>query len=71
MLLEGSRFLCLPPAKPNLSGYITSGAIHRIVPPTPRVSGLLPAVDSLMITASPKSARRARRLESIRMFACR
>jgi hypothetical protein len=68
VLFEGSRFPHLP-AKPNFSGYINSGAIHRIVPLIPRLSPVLPAVDSSMITASPKSAKRARQSESIKMFA--
>jgi hypothetical protein len=67
VLLEGSRFLYFP-VKPNFSGYISSGAIHRIVPLIPRLSALLPAVDPSMTTASPKSAKRARQLESMRMF---
>jgi hypothetical protein len=68
VLLEGSRFLYLP-VNPNFSGYISSGAIHRVVPPTPRLSALFSVVDSSMITASPKSAKRARWLEPIRMLA--
>jgi 3-deoxy-D-manno-octulosonic-acid transferase len=65
VLLEGSRFLYFP-VKPNFSGYISSGAIHRIVPLISRLSAVLPAVDPSMTTASPKSAKRARQLESTR-----
>jgi hypothetical protein len=68
VLLEGSRLLYFP-VKPNFSGYINSGAIHRIVPLIPRLSALLPAVDPSMTTASPKSAKRARQLESMRTLA--
>lgn len=64
VLLEGSSFW-YSLVKPNSSGCISSGAIHRRVPLIPR----LLAVDSSTMTASPKSAKRARQLESIRIFA--
>ena len=67
VLLEGSRFLCLV-VKPNFSGYISSGAIHRIVSLIPRSPAVLPVVNLLVVMASPKSAKRARQLESIKML---
>jgi len=68
--LEGSCFTSSP-VNPNFSRSNNSGAIHRVVPfirPSTTV-GLL--VISSTIAASPKSAKRARHSESIRMLTLR
>ena len=69
VFLDGRRFIDSL-VKPNLSGYIISGAIHRIVPLIPEFT-VLPNVASSIIAANPKSAKRAWEVESIKIFAYR
>ena len=67
--VHGGGCLKILPSNPNFSGLNNSGAIHRTVPSIPKLA--VPAVDSSIITASPKSARRAQHSESMRTLAWR
>jgi hypothetical protein len=68
VLLDGNC-LCPSPRNSKRSGCSISGAIHLVVPFGPRPPVADPEPDSSMIVVSPKSARRAQYVGSIRMFA--
>ena len=68
--LEGSCFASSP-VNPNLSRSNNSGAIHRVVPFIRPSTMVVLLVISSAIATSPKSAKRARHSESIRMLSLR